>query len=68
MSFVLAADINEYLQLVSELGKNKTVILALTGNYGALGDVYFERLLQLGISREDYESGGIWIFKDGKLY
>ena len=38
--FVLAADINEYLQLVSELGKNKTVILALTGNYGALGDVY----------------------------
>lgn len=65
--FVLAADINEYLQLVSELGKNKTVILALTGNYGALGDVYFERLLQLGISREDYESGGIWIFKDGKI-
>ena len=65
--FVLAADINEYLQLVSELGKYKTVILALTGNYGALGDVYFERLLQLGISREDYESGGIWIFKDGKI-
>ncbi|WP_455615414.1 hypothetical protein [Eisenbergiella sp.] len=62
-----AGDINGYLQKISELKDGETVILALTGNYTALGEVYLEKLMQLGITREEYEKGGIWVLKDGEI-
>lgn len=62
-----AVDINDYLQKLSELENGQTVILALTGNYNALGEVYLEKLMQLGITAEEYYAGGVWIFKDGKI-
>lgn len=62
-----AKDVNEYLQVLPELWEEKTVILALTGYYGALGDVYVESLEKLGISREEYELGGAWVFRNGEM-
>ena len=56
-------DANEYLKDISEL-ENQTVILSLTGNYMAAGDGYYEGLAAMGISYEDYQRGGTWIFKD----
>lgn len=62
-----AVDINDYLQMLYELEEDQTVILALTGNYNALGEVYLEKLMQLGITAEDYYAGGIWIFRNGEI-
>lgn len=62
-----AGDINEYLRRLPGLWQEKTVILALTGNYGALGEVYLDGLAGLGIGREEYEAGGAWVFRDGQL-
>lgn len=61
-----AADINAYLQILSELEEEQTVIIALTGNYNALGDVYLEKLMQLGITAEEYAKGGAFIFRGGE--
>ena len=60
-----AEDINSYLQKMSEMEDEQLAILALTGNYTALGDVYLENLKLLGITDEEYQNGGIWIWKDG---
>ena len=62
----IAVDINEYLKILSQLEDNQTVIIALTGNYKALGEVYLETLMELGVKREEYESGGAWIISDGE--
>lgn len=62
-----AADINEYLQILSELREDQTIILALTGNYNALGEVYLEKLMQLGISADEYAEGGVWVFQNGAV-
>lgn len=63
-------DINEYLRCLSEISEEQLVIIALTGNYNALGDVYLNQLRQLGISDEEYAAGGIFIFNgtERKLY
>ena len=61
----ISEDVNEYLRKLPELWEGKTVILSLTGNYGALGDVYLGSLEELGIVREEYESGGTWVFRNG---
>lgn len=61
-----AEDINAYLQILAELEEKQTVIIALTGNYNALGEVYLEKLMQLGITAEEYAEGGIFIFKGGE--
>lgn len=61
-----AQDINEYLEIISRMKDGQTVFLTLTGNYKVLGDVYLAGLEDLGISKNEYENGGIWIFKDGK--
>lgn len=61
-----AADINEYLGYLSKLQDEQMVMIALTGNYKALGEVYLEALMELGISREEYELGGLWIFSGGE--
>lgn len=63
-------DINEYFQCLSEISEEQLIIIALTGNYNALGDVYLNQLKQFGISDEEYAAGGVFIF-DGterKLY
>lgn len=62
-----AADINEYLQILLELEEDQTVILTLTGNYNALGEVYLEKLTQLGIGAEEYAEGGAWVFQNGTV-
>ncbi|MDO4333618.1 MAG: hypothetical protein Q4C58_13160 [Eubacteriales bacterium] len=61
-----AADINEYLQKLTDLKDEQLVILALTGNYNALGEVYLEKLSLLGITAGEYYEGGVWILRDGK--
>lgn len=61
-----AEDINAYLQILSELVEEQTVIIGLTGNYNALGEVYLEKLMQLGVTEEEYAEGGIFIFKGGE--
>ena len=62
----MAEDINSYLNIVSEMEDNQIVILALSGNYGALGDVYVDSLNNLGISDEEYRKGGVFVWKDGE--
>ena len=59
-----AENINEYLQKVWDLAGDRTVILALTGNYGALGEVYLDSLARMGISPEEYGAGGVWLYRD----
>lgn len=59
-----AHDVNIYLKELSEI-KDKTVVLSLTGNHTAAGDVYYEGLSDLGISYEEYLKGGVWIFENG---
>lgn len=61
-----AQDINEYLKIVSEMTNEQIVILALTGNYGALGDVYLDSLKGLGITEEEYKNGGVFVWKNGE--
>lgn len=63
-----AEDINEYLQFVSQVKDEQTVLLALSGNYGALGEVYLENLTLLGITLEEYQNGGLWIWRNGTRY
>lgn len=58
-----AVDINDYLHKLSEMEEEQLTILALTGNYGALGEVYLDSLMPLGITRNEYEQGGVWIFR-----
>lgn len=61
-----AADINEYLEVLSGLEEEQTVIIALVGNYNALGEVYLEKLMQLGLTAEEYAQGGVLIMKGGE--
>ena len=61
-----AADLNEYLELLAEIKEEKTVLIALTGNYRALGDVYLDALMQLGITEDEYLSGGTFLFRGGE--
>lgn len=62
--FMAPMDANEYLEIMSEL-EGQTVILSLTGNYMAAGDGYYEGLASTGISYEDYQKGGVWVFENG---
>ncbi len=61
-----AADLNEYLELLAGSKDEKTIIVALTGNYKALGDVYLDKMIQLGITEEEYSEGGVFVWRNGK--
>lgn len=61
-----AVDINEYFQILSKIEEEQTVIIGLTGNYSALGEVYLESLMRLGITSEEYAEGGMFIFRKGR--
>lgn len=61
-----AEDINSYLSLIKDVKDDQIVILALTGNYRALGDVYLDSIKNLGISDEEYKNGGAFIWKEGE--
>lgn len=58
-----AVDINDYLSRLSEMEEEQLTILALTGNYNALGEVYLGNLNLLGIADEEYAQGGVWIYR-----
>ena len=58
-----ASDINEYLKKLSDVPDNQMIILTLNGNYKALGDVYLEGLQTLGITKDEYETGGAWVYQ-----
>lgn len=60
-------NINDYLKEIQKLQEGRTVVLALTGNHTALGEVYLENLIEMGITQEEYYKGGVWIFKDGEI-
>lgn len=62
-----AENINSYLQKLTESEDEQITIIALTGNYNALGEVYFEKLSELGITREQYETGGAFVLKGNAL-
>lgn len=59
-------DINGYLEQMNYCKENYTVILVLTGNHTALGEVYLEKLMQLGITKDEYYTGGCWVFRNGE--
>ena len=59
-------DVNTYLEYLAGNGKEKTILVALTGNYNALGEVYLEKLLQLGVTAEEYAAGGVFLFRGGE--
>lgn len=61
-----AQDLNGYLQQLADLEEEQLVIVALVGNYNALGEVYLEKLMQLGVTKEEYEAGGAFILKGGE--
>lgn len=61
-----AQEVNSYLKELSNI-TDKTIILSLTGNHTAAGDVYVEGLTSLNIDYKDYINGGTWIFEDGEL-
>ena len=63
-----ASDINDYLQILSEMEEEQTVIIALTGNYNVLGDVYLENLMKLGITADEYAQGGVWVFRNREKF
>lgn len=58
-----AVDINAYLHQLSGMEEEQLVILALTGNYNVLGEVYLDSLMSLGVTGEEYDQGGVWIFR-----
>lgn len=62
-----AENINSYLQKLTESEDEQITIIALTGNYNALGEVYFDKLSELGITREQYETGGAFVLKGNAL-
>lgn len=62
-------DINLYLQKLNSL-EDYLMIISLSGDHLAAGDVYKAGLKALGISDEEYKTGGCFLFEDGmrKLY
>ena len=64
--FKSCADITEYMNLVSQVKGDYTVIVSLNGNYRALGDELFEGFLGgFGVDKAGFENGGAWIFSEG---
>lgn len=63
--FMKCIEINEYLLRLKDLNDNYICVISLDGNYNALGEVYLERLNELGISKETYDLGGV-IIKEGE--
>lgn len=59
-----ASEVNSYLKELGQVG-DRTIVLSLTGNHTAAGDVYYDSLSTLGISYEDYMKGGVFVFENG---
>lgn len=57
-------NINDYLTQLSEDEKD-VILIQFVGNYQALGDVYLENIMKLGISQEDYIGGGYYFLCGG---
>ena len=48
-------------------GEGYVTVISLEGDYIDRNNVYFEPLSILGMTYEEYEKGGKWIFEDGRL-
>ncbi len=60
-------ELPDYLRKLAELRDRYTIILTLQGNYGALGEeAYAGELAELGIDREAYARGGVFVLQNGK--
>ena len=57
-------NINDYLTQLSDDEKD-VILIQFAGNYQALGDVYLENIMKLGISQEDYIGGGYYFLCGG---
>lgn len=57
-------NINDYLTQLSEDEKD-VILIQFVGNYQALGDVYLENIMKLGISQEDYIGRGYYFLCGG---
>ncbi|WP_024867303.1 SGNH/GDSL hydrolase family protein [Butyrivibrio sp. FCS014] len=58
--------LQEYLECLRNMADDYTVVIALNGNYRALGDdIYMPYITELGIDQESYEKGGVWIIRNG---
>ena len=60
------ADPREYVAGIKQYSDSVTLI-SLDGGYLEGGTDYFEILQPLGMSYEEYLTGGKWIYRDGKL-
>lgn len=57
-----------YLSELSQFRETYTIVLALQGNYRALGDDAFANELELlGISQTQYLNGGVFVLQNGTL-
>lgn len=59
-------DLGEYITLLKEM-RNITCVIALEGNYKESGLNFQEAFGELGMTEEDYEAGGKFIYTDGEL-
>lgn len=58
-------DLDQFVNLIKN-SPDSVVVFSLEGNYTSNYD-YFDQLSSLGMTSEEYESGGKWIYSDGTL-
>ena len=59
-------DLSALCSLVAS-GKDFVTVISLEGDYIDRNNIYYEPLSILGMTYEEYEKGGKWIFEDGRL-
>lgn len=60
-------DVNDYLNTLYQETDDHTVIISMVGNHAVLGDALVEGLATWGITKEGYEAGGTWVFRNKEL-
>lgn len=58
-------DINAYLTQLAD-DKEHVILIQFVGNYQALGEVYLDSLVRIGLLTEDYYNGGSYLICIGK--
>ncbi len=60
--------VSKYLDLLRDRISDYCLVISLNGNYRAAGDEAFWPVLsEFGISREEYENGGVFVVKSGVI-
>ena len=63
-----AYELNPYLETLAGMKERYTIVLTMEGNYRALGDdAYTSQLELLGIDRNAYETGGVFVIRNGEI-